>query len=434
MVYFKVSANINIKTTDGTLVKYLCSPEHLVSDEYIFCSSYTEFQDLKKVFSRVDKKYQANVLLEEKILNSKKLPIELGISNSFEYRLMRKYDLRIKNNTFLLDELKDKIKEVSFNENRFDFYKQIKNIRKKDIKVAVIAGMGRHMGENLSSCTALRILYEELNRFYENVQIDVFLESSENQYYSRDKEILLTQNFISSVKPLALTLKELCDYDFFIDNSLVYEKSYYKNLAYVDAYLYKFGIDYTKIDSSRKATYIDRLDKKVSNELILKLQDIKKRSKIVLYHPYAAKEDRSIPKSHAIKYLKKLIKKMPDYTIITSLDIGADKNLDYINLASYSKSFSDFAYIISQSDKLISCDTSAYHIADAFFIPTVVIFTSDIIEKRTKYYNFTKSILLKDQTKQFSSFVFENQALELCTFKAWDKFKISRIISLLETI
>ena len=83
MIFFRVTQNINIKTTDGTLVNYFKfkDPSNM-DNETIYITTYDDFKDLKKVFANVDKdKYFAKVLNETRIRTLESFPIELGIIN-----------------------------------------------------------------------------------------------------------------------------------------------------------------------------------------------------------------------------------------------------------------------------------------------------------------------------------------------------------------
>ena len=69
MIFFRVTQNINIKTTDGTLVNYhrFKTPSNLENDT-VYITSENDFNDLKNVFKNVDKnKYQIKLLKENKI-------------------------------------------------------------------------------------------------------------------------------------------------------------------------------------------------------------------------------------------------------------------------------------------------------------------------------------------------------------------------------
>ena len=110
------------------------------------------------------------------------------------------------------------------------------------------------------------------------------------------------------------------------------------------------------------------------------------------------------------------------------------KSTSYVNLTSYAKTYYDFAYIISRMDKIISVDTATYHISDAFFIPTVVLFLNVKPKNRIKYYSMTKSMEVIDKTQSFSKFVFDNEMLSLYKIDGWESIKVSKVINLLETI
>lgn len=69
--------------------------------------------------------------------------------------------------------------------------------------------------------------------------------------------IYINQSFINKVNPLSLDIKQFCNYDYFVDTSSVINRSYYKNLSLVDAWLYKFGIDYKKVNDSLKYNTIN---------------------------------------------------------------------------------------------------------------------------------------------------------------------------------
>jgi hypothetical protein len=132
--------------------------------------------------------------------------------------------------------------------------------------------------------------------------------------------------------------------------------------------------------------------------------------------------------------LKKLLSKMDEYTIVSTLNIDS-KIIDdrFVNLSKESKTINDFIYIISNMDSIITTDTSTFHISDAFMIPTIVLSTDVEIEDKTKYYKHLKSINIEDESKSLSKFIYDNDSLTLFKYKAWESLKISRIIKLLET-
>lgn len=412
MIFFRVSQNINIKIADGTLINYLKFKEPSnMENETLFVTTNDDFKDINNIFERVDKdKYFTRTLNKEKIKVLENFPIELGIINVDE------------DNNIYQD-----IKAV-------DIYKQLKNIKKDEISIAIIGGVGVSISEIISSCTSLRILHKKLKEVYKNIKFDIFINASSNNFYTRDKEIYQTQKYINNIIPLSLNSKKLCEYDYFIDNSQTIKTLGLNSLNSVDAWLYKFGINYKKIDSYEKYNEINLSDYKVPETIKNRLKEAKSKGKLLLFHPYSANINKSIPQAIANELIKELLLKAEDYMIISTLAIDAKiKDDRFLDFTKESKNISDFIYIISNMDKIITADTSTYHISDAFMIPTITIFTDKEYEKKIKYYKYIKPIYIENKTKNLSKFVYENENLTLNKLKAWRKIKVEKIIKLLDT-
>lgn len=433
MIFFRVTANINIKTTDGTLVNYykFKAPSNL-NNETAYISTQDDFKDLVSVFDRVDKdKYKAKLLNEEKMRALENFPIELGISNRNE---ISKHEIIQKSNYINSSKNKYLIDEFLLEDNRIDIFKQLKNIDKDEVNIAIIGSLGRSISEIFVSCTALRNLYEKLKVAYKKINLDIYINASNNSFYSRDKSIYETQNFINKVYPLSINVKKFMEYDYFIDNSSFLNTIYFKELNLVDAWLYKFGIDYKKIPSSQKYNQIDLSKIIIKEQLKTKIEQAKSKGKLLLYHPYSANLKKSIPQVFAVEILKELLSKYEDYYIVSALSIDPKiKDDRYIDLSKESKYLIDFMYIISQVDAVLSVDTSIYHISEALMIPTITLFTDENYGKKIKYYNFVKAIEVEDKSKNLSKFIFENDDLTFYRFDSWKELKLLKIIKLLET-
>lgn len=418
MIFFRVTQNINIKTTDGDLVNYFKfkDPSNM-HNETIYVTTYNDFNDLKNVFAHVDKdKYFAKVLNENKIRTLDNFPIELGMTNVDEYNS------------------RENTKGIVFQEiKKVNIFKQLKNIKKDEITIAIIGGVGRSIGETISSCTALRILHKKLKEIYKNIKFDIYLNASSNSFYTREKQIYQTQEYINNILPLSLTSKKLCEYDYFIDNSLSISSLELNSLNCVDAWLFKFGIDYKKIDENEKYNQINISNYKVPNSLKNKLDEAKLKGKLLLFHPYSANVNKSIPQNVTIDLLKEFLLKADDYMIVSTLLIDVKiKDDRFLDLSKESKNINDFIYIISSMDKIITADTSTYHISDAFMIPTVVFFTDKNYLEKIKYFKYIKPIFIEDKSKNLSKFVYKNDNLIINKFKSWNKLKVNRIIKLLD--
>ena len=419
MIFFRVSQNINIKATDGTLVNYFKFKEPSdMENETAYVTTYVDFKDINNVFEKVDKeKYFTRILNESKMRALENFPIELGITNIDEYSNKR-------NSTkFIYQDIK-----------KVDIYKQLKTIKKDEISMAIIGGVGTSISEIISSTTALRILHKKLKEIYKNIKFDIYLNASNNSFYTRDKEIYQTQEYINNILPLSITSKKLCEYDYFIDNSLTIKDLELDSLNYVDAWLFKFGINYEKINENEKFNQINILNYKIQKSLESKISDAKSKGKLLLFHPYSANINKSIPQSIAIKLLKEVLLKAEDYMIISTLSIDTKiKDDRFLDLTKESKFINDFIYIISNMDTIITADTSTYHISDAFMIPTITIFTDNDYLKKIKYYKYVKPIFIEDKSKNLSKFIYENENLTLNKLESWNKLKVNKIIKLLDT-
>lgn len=418
MVFFRVTQNINIKTTDGTIINYykLKIPINL-ENETVYITTYDDFIDIQEVFARVDEKnYQVKTLFEANITGINFFPKQIGVLNTNE--LIKREEL----------------KQIDFLEfQNVDIFEQLKDLNKDEISIAIIGGLGKSISDIISSCTALRILHTKLKRKYKSVKLDIYINASNNSYYSRDKDIYLMQDFINSVAPLSLSLKKLSEYDCFIDNSINLSEVY-KELNIVDAWLLKFGIDYKKIPNNEKYNFLNISKYTPQSSLQTKIKEAKLKGKLLLFHPYSANINKSIPQQIAVDFLKELLLKLDNYVVISALQIDNKiKDDNFIDLSKESKSINDFVYIVSSADKIISADTSIYHISDAFMIPTITFFVEENFDKKVKYYTYTKPIFIKDVSKNLSKFIYENDSLTFYKFDSWKKVKIDKIIKLLDS-
>jgi hypothetical protein len=435
MIYFSVPNNINIKLIDTSLVEY----KRFINDglwinENIYGTTYDDFKDIKKIFSNVQQEdFKFNIISEERFNKSTLFPKKLGIGFKDEYATVQYYEALIEKQNFVQDHLKNKALDGYLEEEliAFDSIDFLQN----EIRLVVIGYCSANLGEIINFCTALRILYHKLKEKCHKVSLDIYLQASSNTYYKRDKEILQSYSFIHKVMPLSITIQELCNYDYYIDMSSCEKSIYYGELPYVDFFLRQFGVDYLRVDDALKYNELNLNGYHINPKLEEKLKEIKQKGNLLLFHPFSAFSSRSVPVENSKKLLDKLINFSSQYVIVTALKIDNIKNENFIDLSLYSKTFFDFVYIISQMQSVITVDTSTYHISDAFFIPTVVLFNDEsLIEKRLKYYQYVKPVKIENHAKSYSKFIFKNDALYVDDFQSWNKIDLREVIKLLEKI
>lgn len=417
MIFFRVTNSINIKITDGTILKYsrFKAPVN-IENETVYITTHQDFEDLKEIFSKVDKnRYSAKLINEKSVLENPNFPVELGVGFSNEQKI------------------REEIEDISFLElKKTELLKNLKSFHKSSIKVAIIGSLGDSISEMISSMAALRIFYLKLKEIYKKVELDIYIKASNNSYFNRDKSIYKTQCYIDNIYPLAIDTKTICKYDYYVDNSVDISKILDINI--VDAWLYKFGIDYKKIDELDKYSEINIDNFELTKGLKEKLQSAKKRGKLLLFHPYSANINKSIPQIFAIEILRGLVDELDDYIVVSTLLIDTKiKSENFLDLTSYSKTIEDFIYIVSSMSSVITAQTSALHIADCFMIPTVCITTIKDDKEILKYYKNTKAIFVKDSSKNLSKFIYDNELLTINKFEEWKKLKLKDIIKTLES-
>jgi len=417
MIFFRVTQSINIKITDGTVIKYSrFKAPATVENETVYITTYDDFLDFKEILAKVDKnKYTAKVINESSVKENPRFPVELGILNAQEFENRAKFG----NLDF-------------FDMKEQDLLKQLKSFHKVSISVVIIGSLGDSISNMTASMSALRIFYNKLRQIYKSVKLDIYIKASNNSYYNRDKSIYKTQEYINEILPLCIDSKKICEYDYYVDNSVNISETLDLNI--VDSFLLKFGIDYKKVPDLEKFSMLKIEHFGLTKGLRNALLNAKKKGKLLLYHPYSANVYKSIPQNYAVDILKTLAKELDNYTIVTTLNISPKVTSENIlDLSIFSKTIEDFIFIVSSMDKIITANTSALHISDAFMIPTVCIMTTKDYPKILKYYNYVKPIYVKNSSKNLSKFIYENDLLTINKFDEWKKLKVSKIIKLLET-
>ena len=435
MIYFSVPNNINIKLIDSSLVEY----KRFISDglwinENIYGTTYDDFKDIKKIFSNVQQEdFKFQIIDENRFNKSTLFPKKIGVCLKNEYNTVQHYEKLLEEQNFVQEYLNNKALDGYLEEEyiAFDSIDFLQN----EIRLVIIGYCSKNLGEIINFCSALRILYKKLKEKSPKITLDIYLQASSNSYYKRDKEIFQSYKFINKVMPLSVTIQALCNYDYYIDMSSCEKSIYYDELPYIDFFLRQLGIDYLSVNEALKYNEIDLHGYHINPKLEEKIKEIKQKGNLLLFHPFSAFVTRSIPVENAKKLLDKLANFSSEYVVVTALKIDNVKNENVIDLSLYSKTFFDFVYIISQMQSVITVDTSTYHISDAFFIPTVVLFNDEAqIEKRIKYYSYVKPVKIKNHAKSYSKFIFKSDALYVDDFQSWNEMNIPEVIKLLEKI
>ncbi len=312
---------------------------------------------------------------------------------------------------------------------------------KNAVKVFVMNGMGTGLGDGMIGISALYTLHNRLKKKFDKITIDLghtalIRTKSHTDLYNH-------HNIINNIIYLPIQLSSLMEYDLVIDLSAMIIRESFNDRPMVDFYLKNMAIDPSSVSNEEKRIKLKTSDKSVSNFSII-FDNLKKdKKKLVMVKTDASTGIRCIPKDITKKLIKTILE--DKNTVVVTTDdlsawqdelnsyLGAKKDR-HVNLNYKNTSFDDYCYIISQMDGIISSDTSAYHIADAYDVPSVVIFSTINPDYRIKYYPFCRGIRLAKDNELLGMHVSVNDKHVAIVEGYWKAFNVKKIISELNDV
>lgn len=300
--------------------------------------------------------------------------------------------------------------------------------RKERLRVAVVNGMGGGLGDNIVGMTALNVFYDRLMRHFREVSIGVFT------LRPRAIPILRQETIVDEIYLMPAPTELLFQYDAVVDLSNMTGWPIFKQ-EMVDFYLQAMSIGPQEIPPKEKRCFV-KINERVARELEPVVKALRCSGRpLLLFHPASSSAIRSVPKETLPKILQKILEKT-DYLAVSLFPVEF-KHPRFVRLDHFSREgFDHFAYLVSQMDAVITVDTAVYHIADAFSIPTVVLFTSIPPEHRISYYPYQKGILIggRDGKPLFYRHASEKEEEIKALAEAWMEFRIEEALEALEEV
>lgn len=288
------------------------------------------------------------------------------------------------------------------------------------IDIAIINGMSLGTGDHIIGMAALENLYEKLTKRYAMVNIDLYQEISPD-IVTLNKKYTCIRNWYFLPEPII----NLLSYDFYIDLSQMCGRPGFDTMPMVDWYLDNIGLNHKEISDEKKRTNV-KLNLKTAEKLEPLFWKLKGNDKFILFHHRASTKLRSIPDDIAKKLVNYIIENT-DCTVVSLLPDFYISHDRFLNLSGLSNDYDDYIYLVSQMDEIVCTDTSVYHIADSFDIPSRIIFTSINPELRIKYYPYTKAYRLNLERLN-GKHISESDFDEVMLRKLWGK-KIKEVQS-----
>ena len=158
----------------------------------------------------------------------------------------------------------------------------------------------------------------------------------------------------------------------------------------IDFFLELLGVDPAGVPTREKRNRIN-LPLPVVKEVGDALQDLTNR--YVILHPMSGDLLRNMPVDVFRRLCRMVVERLDcDVVTLVSLPEMHERHLDLSAISS--RGYLQYCGLVQRSVGLISVDTSVYHIADAFDVPAVVVFSTFQPELRAAYYPRTDGLVL----------------------------------------
>jgi hypothetical protein len=264
------------------------------------------------------------------------------------------------------------------------------------ISVAVMNGMSNALGDHMIGMRALCTFYERLIDLIpkEKVRVDLHQLNPARIHHINSQWQAVARHVFSMPTPLELFLA----YDVYFDFGGLLMLEDFNDTPMMDFYLRGLSLDPTSVDDSKKVPlYAPAVEADKEIEMLMKR--VRKRANgrpVLLFHPTATTLVRTMPTEFSHKILKEIIE-ASEYFVVSATDTNGFKHERFMPLHRFSADVDYFASIVSKVDACLSVDTLTYHLAAAFGVPTMVLFTGIPPETRIKYYPYVDGINLESE-------------------------------------
>lgn len=319
-------------------------------------------------------------------------------------------------------------------------FQTLKNLEqfkgKSEIKIAIVNAMSNSMGDHLIGMRAFDYWQKKVSEMFPEAKVIIsFFQLNPHSLADITKQ---RADKIDHLYMLPSSTSKLMENDAFIDLGTLLLREGFNTEHMIDFFFKALSIDPTTVPNEEK-----RMKYTISEGPINQIKEVMDSIKsegrpILLFHHTSTTPIRSLDESKAKRIVDEIIEKS-EYFVVSTSDLNY-QNKRFANIRSHSSSFDHLAAIISQVDGMITVDTCTYHIADAFSIPTVVLFSSVDPELRSKYYPYVVPIMFESKDgklygKHKASIEKDELKKELDYLSdLWDKIDVNELLKKLEDV
>lgn len=244
------------------------------------------------------------------------------------------------------------------------------------IRIAVINIFHQAFGDALASLVGLSELRRVLARRFGRVEIDLF----QHRCNREGEELYLRSGVVGAIHPLPAPLDRLADYDAYVDTT---GERVTPDAHWLDLCIAACGVDPDTVPAARKRMRVPIVPA-VAREVADDVAAARGRGcPVLLFHPSASSPIRGCPPEVAEAFVREVLRRTR-WTVAAAVPLGIE-HPRVVDWSRASRTFDHLACLVAHADLVVSADTVVYHLADAFDVPAVALFTSIPPACRTAY-------------------------------------------------
>jgi len=375
------------------------------NDEANYVTSMYDFIELRSSIQSKQARRSLSRVDEDAWFGTHDAPKELGVSNRNEFG--RKKAAELGQPTAMAFRALDN---------------QLKALRSRDsVRLGILNGFGTSHSDTLVGLTAFREVRKRLAAAgIAETQVEMWTRPSG---YDSAVAVSNMHGGVDRVEMLPMPIDRFLKLDAYWDLGGLVDRPNVHRRCTVDFFLELMGVDPSGVPRSDKRNRLS-LSIPVVKEVGDALREI--TSRYVILHPLAGNLQRNMP----AQVFRELCSRLVDATDmdVASLVPVPSMHPRHVDLSAISAGgFEQYCSLIKNSAGLVTVDTSAYHVADAFSVPSVAIFSSTNPDLRTRYYPTVEGILLPGSDAPGR----QNGGAPRDPLKLWSRLELSKVVEML---
>jgi hypothetical protein len=408
LIFFTVNQPFSIvRHTVSHQFEPLSDADSMPGAQIGYVTSMYDFMELQRRLAADGKGQVLEVIDEDFVFASGQAPVELGTSNRGE---VKRYHAKRAGT------------EIRMSPGSLE--KQLQHLPGLDSpRIAIINGFGTGIGDHVVGLTAWRVARQRmLQAGFSRVSAEIW---SRTHGIHRAQVSCTNEPSISAIRALPVTGSEFVALDAFWDLSGLLDRPSFWRMPTIDFYLETLGIDPASVAAGDKRNKV-HIPNYVVREIDQALNQVGRP--FVLLHPTSSTPLRDMPET-AIQRVFDELEKNSEFAIASlhELPVAEDR---FINLSGLFKTHQHFCAVIEKAAGLLTIDTCTYHIADAFNIPSLVIFTTVPPERWISYYPSVEGFMLDGvrESRYFGMHRSNDPAVLNAIGRFWDAVDVTRLV------